>query len=336
MDKKFKLGQFYTTRSKYIIGNLIDLIPKNAIVVEPFCGNGDLLIINNQFELYDIDPKIPNCEQRDTLKFPPNYKNKFVITNPPFLARNKNSDKGIYDLYGVNDLYKASIKSLIDCDGGILIVPLNFLCDEDDSLREFFFSEFDILKLNVFEETVFDDTAYTICSFFFTKKKNKESQKISFECMFFPSLESVSFDLEKRFGYKIGGEFFKILEPYKKNHEGVSRLKDGEVPNSNIFLRAIDTGSATGRISLSIEETHHYGKKSDRAFASINFNRNFSLDQQTKICNEFNEILESYRKKYKSMFLTNFRNSSSLYARKRISFDASYSLINYIIAKENL
>ena len=139
MEKKFKLGQFYTTRANYIIGNLVSDIPKDKIVVEPFCGNGDLLIVDNEFELYDIDPKIDGCIKRDTLLDPPSYSGKIVITNPPFLARNKNSDKRIYDFYNVNDLYKASIKSILDCDGGILIVPLNFFCDEDDSVRDMFF-----------------------------------------------------------------------------------------------------------------------------------------------------------------------------------------------------
>ena len=113
MEKKFKLGQFYTTRANYIIGNLVSDIPKDKIVVEPFCGNGDLLIVDNEFELYDIDPKIDGCIKRDTLLDPPSYSGKIVITNPPFLARNKNSDKRIYDFYNVNDLYKASIKSIL-------------------------------------------------------------------------------------------------------------------------------------------------------------------------------------------------------------------------------
>jgi len=54
MDNKKQYGQFYTTNSKYIIGNLIDDIPKDLIVVEPFCGKGDLLIFDNEYEIYDI------------------------------------------------------------------------------------------------------------------------------------------------------------------------------------------------------------------------------------------------------------------------------------------
>jgi len=40
---KQKLGQFFTTNYKYILSNLF--IPNNIIkIIEPFCGNGDLLI----------------------------------------------------------------------------------------------------------------------------------------------------------------------------------------------------------------------------------------------------------------------------------------------------
>ena len=47
MNKKVELGQFYTTNSKYIIGNLLNDLPKDLVVVEPFCGQGDLLIFDN-------------------------------------------------------------------------------------------------------------------------------------------------------------------------------------------------------------------------------------------------------------------------------------------------
>ena len=103
METKVKFGQFYTTRAKYIIGNLLNDLPKDLVVVEPFCGQGDLLIFDNKYEIYDIDPKIDNCEKRDTLTYPPNYEGKLVVTNPPFLAKNKNKDKTLYDLYEVGD-----------------------------------------------------------------------------------------------------------------------------------------------------------------------------------------------------------------------------------------
>jgi len=328
LENKVKFGQFYTKRSNYIIGNLLNDIPKNYIVVEPFCGEGDLLIFDNEYEIYDIDPKIDGCVERDMLLKPIDYNNKIVITNPPFLARNKNSDKTIYDLYNVGDLYKAAIKSILGCIGGILIIPLNFFCDEDNKIRDLFFKRFDIIRLNIFEETVFDDTSYTICSFSF-KLKNDNSDSDMIECCFFPDKNIKHLELKKASGWRIGSDFLDIINSVE--NPGIKRLRIGGVPNSNLYLRAIDTGSNNGRISLSINDKHYYGKESDRSFATLVMDKNYTIDQQVIICDKFNDLIEMYREKYNSMFLTNFRNSTSSYARKRISFDVAYKLISYVV-----
>ena len=110
MSDKNKLGQFYTTNYEYILQNLY--IPENVhTIIEPFAGNGDLIkFTNTPVECYDIDPKKDSITKRDTLKCPPTYDNKFILTNPPYLARNKCDDKSIFDMYGENDLYKCFIK----------------------------------------------------------------------------------------------------------------------------------------------------------------------------------------------------------------------------------
>ena len=98
--KKQNLRQFYTTNYKYILQNLE--IPKGVkTIVEPFCGNNDLLkgIDTKKFKIerFDIDPKDKKTIQKDTLLNPPCYKDKFVITNPPYLGRNKSKDKKLRD-----------------------------------------------------------------------------------------------------------------------------------------------------------------------------------------------------------------------------------------------
>lgn len=64
-------------------------------IIEPFTDNGDLLKIKVN-----------------------------ILTNPPYLARNKSMNKELFDKYNINDLYKCFIEILLD---GILIVPLNFI-----------------------------------------------------------------------------------------------------------------------------------------------------------------------------------------------------------------
>ena len=117
--------QHFTSNFETILYN-IDFHPAEAI--DPFAGNCDLVSYspNTNWELYDIDVKKPCVIQRDTLLNPPSYEGKSVITNPPYLARNKANDKKIFDKYQVDDLYKAAILSIIGCKDGILIIPINF------------------------------------------------------------------------------------------------------------------------------------------------------------------------------------------------------------------
>ena len=89
---KKKLGQFFTTNYHHILKGMI--IPDDIkTIVEPFCGNGDLLnFIEGRCKevvFYDIEPKKPFIIKRDTIKNPPDYSGLFIITNPPYLARNK-------------------------------------------------------------------------------------------------------------------------------------------------------------------------------------------------------------------------------------------------------
>ena len=59
-------------------------IPDKVVnIIEPFVGKGDLLSFvkdksKYNIEIYDIDPKYPDTIKRDTLKNPPDYRNKFI------------------------------------------------------------------------------------------------------------------------------------------------------------------------------------------------------------------------------------------------------------------
>ena len=189
-----QLGQFYTTNYNYILSNIKCIEITNKNIIEPFVGNGDLLnwlkhegIDINNIEIYDIEPKpsikniLPNINLteiiQDTLLNPPNYENKFVITNPPYLAKNKSkldNNKKLFNKYPQSDLYRIFIHQIIrgNCHSGIIIIPLNFfssLKKQDITLRKNFMKKYKIEKLNIFEEQVFDDTTYTVCSLKFIR-----------------------------------------------------------------------------------------------------------------------------------------------------------------------
>lgn len=302
----------------------------NKIVVDPFAGNCDLLnLIDNEKMAFDLDPKTEGVEKRDSLLNPISYAGKYIFTNPPFLNKNKTKNKTIFNKYDTDDLYKASLLSIMDCDGGIVIVPLNFFSGEDKKIREKFLSNFRILNVNVFEEEVFDDTSYTVCCFSFIKEKN-EKQQIKFN--FFPNKKSIDIALTKDDGYTIGSEIYNL----KKSNVNVKRLREGDLaPKSRIFLSAIDTGAKEGKINLELRNEPFYGKDTDRSFATIVFDRIFSEDEEELIVNKFNEKLDFFRDKYNSLFLSQYRNSTKEMARKRIGFKLAYTLISNIIY-ENL
>jgi hypothetical protein len=331
--KKKELGQFFTTNYEYILQGMT--IPETTKkIIEPFCGNGDLLnFIKNKaitVECYDIDPKKDFIIKRDTLKSPPNYKDTFIITNPPFLARNKSKDKSIFNKYNTNDLFKCFIKSIItnECDGGIIIIPLNFISSiriTDCLLRKEFVSKYEIERCNIFEERVFNDTSYAICSLQFKKNMNKI---LTFPIFIFPSKISLICSLSDENNYIIGGEIYNLNV---NNNYQISRLLQGQVPTTNILLKALDDNK-NRMIQLSIvkNEDIYYGKLTSRTYASIQIIPAIPFEKQKEIVEKFNILFQIHRKKYNSLFLTNYRESNTI-ARKRISFDLAYRIIGHLL-----
>lgn len=329
---KKKYGQFYTTNADYILTGFT--IPTNVSKIEPFVGSGDLAKWGDIDEVYDIDPKIKNAIIRDTLKNPPKYKNKYVITNPPYLAKNKNKDKTLYNKYKVDDLYKASIISMVNGNvcGGIIIIPLNFLCSQDTPIRDCLFSKYDILKINIFEESVFDDTDIPICAIQFIRKERQllgTSKSIETKITTYPSKKIINHVFKKSENWMVGGKLYNNV--IKSNYE-IGRLLENGSNYTNLYLYAIDGGSPNNRIRLEYQTTPYYGKISDRSFATIT--SNIKIENEKYVINEFNRIIECYRNKYNSLFLTNFRNSTKHYVRKRITFKLAFNIIQHILTKQ--
>ena len=354
-NKKQELGQFYTTNYNYILQNMY--LPKDIThMVEPFAGNLDLLkwVKTMQvskhdidIECFDIDPKDKSIEVRDTILNPPDYRNKFVLTNPPYLARNKCKDKTAFDKYNTNDLYKCFIEELIKPEqqpiGGILIVPLNFWCsirDGDISLRHRFLEVNHIVQMNIFEEKVFHDTGYTVCSFQFCRKG--EYTIHPFTINIYPS-NKVLTDISLHHGnnFAIGGEIYKCPQNSSITIDRLTR-KNKETAGdaiTNILVKCIDD-NAENKIRLEmvsdenryIDETE---KTSARSYATLVIKPAISIEQQLVLVDCFNEFLEEKRSKYNSLFLTNYRESNTI-ARKRISFSLVYEIVNYLLTSRIL
>lgn len=338
---KRQLGQYFTTNYKYVLQGFS--IPETVDqLIEPFCGNGDLLNFvsapeNYTIEQYDIEPTRENIIQRDTIQNPPEYTNKFVITNPPYLARNKSDTKELYDKYNTNDLYKCFIKELIaqGCVGGILIIPLNFwssIRKSDIDLRRQFLHRFRVIQLNIFEERVFEDTSYTVCSFQFEPADpNGELSRIT--TTIYPFNKQIDTVLSDANQYMIGGEIYQL--PLRNQYK-ITRLtsKTVGIPRTNILVKCIDDNE-DNQISLSIVSDNdiyidNTPNLSARTYATLVIQPAISVERQKKLVHDFNMFLAAKREKYNSLFLTNYRESKDI-ARKRISFDLVYQIVEFIL-----
>ena len=340
------LGQFYTTNQEYILQGMV--IPNNIKnIIEPFTGNGDLITFiekeekkNNVkyiIECYDIEPKKDYIIKEDTIKNPPNYNNKYLITNPPYLARNKSKNKSLFNKYNVNDLYKCVIKDILTniCLGGILIIPLNFWSSiriADIELRKLFLEKYNIILLNIFEEQVFNDTTYTICSFQFELKQNNYNNN-KLNIIVYPSKTIIKTELNNNNNFMIGGDIYNLK---LKNTYKITRLtnKNKAKSNTNILVKCIDD-NINNQIGLSfVEDKDIYidntPNQTARTYATLIIEPKIEINKQKQLIIKFNKYLKEQRDKYNSLFLTNYRESKDI-ARKRISFDLVYSITEYIL-----
>jgi len=371
MKKQF--GQFFTTNSDYILQGFEEFV-KNKEITDPFAGNQDLIkwvrkngckkVVGFDCDKNYIDGK--NVLDNDSINFPQKY--KFICTNPPYLHKNKADRKTKERFFSgkhssFEDLYQVSIFSILNCEEGILIVPLNFLCAENSQkVRNLFFDKFEIAKLNIFSEQVFEDTTYNVISFYF-KRKEDNSEKIKIPATIFSERKQITFTIERKYNWQFGGDFINRIKN-TQNHLGIFRLtedylKSGEyevelafqnikdkkplrisrdikklMEKNILFLRAID--SKNGK-KIQLEDIRKYGvvglvgKNTSRNMAHLIFKEEMPINDQIELMKRFNEELNRGRSKYLSFFLTNFRDNN----RKRISFELVYKFLNYIYDEKN-
>jgi hypothetical protein len=133
--------------------------PKNAIIIDPFAGNGDTIKWIGKDNLiipYDIDPVAPNIIKRNIFINRLKYYGTYVITRPPQTSKYGSEDRTVFEQYGTDNLYKCFIKCLIvdPPSGGIIVVPESFINGARESLmkrRSNFFRVFKPLRINVFD-----------------------------------------------------------------------------------------------------------------------------------------------------------------------------------------
>lgn len=308
MYKKRRGGQFNTTNSDYILKDMethvLEHVNDKTLFIEPFVGKGDLLrwldkTIGKKYrcEIYDIDKDLSEYHSRemqvqDTILYPPFYdkENTYLITNPPFLARNKTkAHSHIFREFVENDLYKCFIRTIIKnpVKAGILIIPSSFFLSprkSDTDLRKDFFEQYKINKVKFFEEKVFDDTSETVVCFSFEKNvaNTSYSQMVNWEFYKSKQLSSIKKFIhlpENKF--IVGGDIYflsqskdinisRLVNPIQ-TIKGKQVLKKVIQHPTGMVLYALDGGTLFSRICLRYEgeEGVFYGKHDSRSKATV-------------------------------------------------------------------
>lgn len=327
---KQELGQFFS-KNEELIKDHIKYISSNDILIDPFAGAKDLLkFFENKHEAYDIVPLDETIIYNDSIKNPPSYKGKFIITNPPYLASNK-TDKyqDIFNKYETDDLYKVSVYTFIpEAEKGIIILPTGMWFNEKNkSFRKKFLSTFTVYEVSVFNKQMFKDTTYSVCSFFF-ERKTADNHKIKFKIIDInDNINYIDLNFSKENEYSIINDIYKNL--YKSNLPlKIGRYtEDNKKGLTNIKLNCLD--NINSKIFASIDEPFK-GILTDRAFMTFTISGiELNNEQQKLLVDKFNEELNNLRLIYQDSFLSNYRNAG----RKRISFNFAYMLMEHLIAK---
>ena len=289
MNKKQILGQYFSTSNVFNSEPLkvwTDTIPhwEHRKILEPFAGGCDILnyFPNHEFSCYDIDPKMEGIEYRDSIKdFPEG--SSVCITNPPYLAKNSISRKGVDVTLKYADMYLDALEQCLEhCKWVAAIIPSTFI-----GLPQF---KDRCIAIDKIDRIAFSDTTNPVCVAYFTERKT-------------PII------LTYVNGRRIHLNGHNTPCYSDKNIEF-------NVADGNYVLTGID--SSKNNISIS-SDVENFDRKKYLKFTS----RNYVLFKSDNLnVDRVNEYIKQWRNETGDYFLTAFKSpvGGKEYYRKRISF----------------
>jgi hypothetical protein len=306
-NEQQKLGQYFTTNSDTILEGFEDLVVGKH-VVDPFAGQKDLLRWAEHngaasVKGYDLVPQSSDIIRNDSLKNPTDYTGLIVVSNPPYLSRNKTKgDKSVFDQWNQNDYYKCHLASLASCDEAIVIVPANFFCESSDRIRKLLFKTHSITKAKFWTEPAFDDATVSVTAFHMVKKAKPYQD---FPCLILPENTEIRMILRQENNYLHGDTFFDYIQ----NARDIAAIKTDvgmPAPNTNLVVGLLDNGKWKSGISYNSGEPVYTNPKSFTTYQLTLPEYTLTEEQQQRIAVLFDARLIEFRKKYHSMFLSNY------------------------------
>lgn len=312
--KKRQQGTYYTNFNIFNHSAFISWlsIAKPKIILEPFAGACNIpQLIKGDFKwnCYDIAPQQNKYKitKRDTItNFPKGY--KVCVTNPPFLAKNSASRKGLYyPNTDYNDIYKHCIELMLtNCKYVATILPETFL--QADVFHDRLTCVISIA------DKVFSDTECPICLALFVPKRQT--------------------DFDVWVGDKHVGKYNILKQSNLDEYNNLYNKWVFNEKNGSVGVICID-GKNT---KISFVEGNKIDTKiihSSRATTRISgLPKNIDLKTFIVKCNE---ELNQYRVATHDIFLTSFKSlhNDGTY-RRRIKFKTIRCIINKVLAEMSI
>lgn len=344
--QKKEYGQFYTQQ------NIFDLEPfkewffaipenKREVILEPFAGSNGLIImlekagLLKKYKSYDIEPRDAKVLKRDTIKrFPDGYHT--VITNPPFLAKNVATRKGLdYQLSEMDDFNDLYLKSLETCLKGVeyvaIIIPESFIVSPlfKDRLKT-------VVSLNI--KNLFKDTEQPVCLALFNPDK-QEDFSVYQNNEYIGEFQKIKHKTKKWLSKNVpeANSFKKDVENVYRDKNIIFHDKQGQI--GIICIDATDKNKKMAFVDGSKIDEKDVGYHARlRTRIKIIPPDNITIDTQEFI-DECNKVLNEYRKRTGDIFLNSFkglRNDGKY--RRRMDFISVRMIINKVyfnLWKEN-
>lgn len=326
--------QHYSTNAE-LLHNIDAQVFQHDRVIEPFVGNYDLLNLVGvkAWKCYDIVPKpFMNFECKDTLLHDvfsehAHTNSIAVITNPPYLVKNKMKSKTYKQLMtkDVHDLYQIFIKQIINhpVKQGFIILPVNFVIGkESQQLREEFRQIYVMKVLNIFEKQMFEHTTQSVVSIWFTRRSDKcqvSNQPITtlFTQSAIININPSLLDESIKQHFNIHGP--AIFKHYTSN-TSCHQTKELDHRLTHIRINLIDPN-----MKAVYDECPKVNKLSDRSYMNVCVDDVWNNEYDMKLIQSFNHHLQTYRDQTYSLFLSSYRE----FSRKRLSFEEATRILQY-------
>lgn len=323
MEQKRLYGQFFTVSNPFELNVFMQWFKgiegiENETILEPFAGANNIVELiqsvtyweYSKWACFDIEPSVNNVvpdvivTQRDTIKdFPVGY--RVAITNPPYLAKNSATRRGLAYVGGIyDDVYKKCLELMLDnCEYVAAIIPESFITSGlfHDRLET-------VISLTC---RMFSDTDCPVCLALFSPEKNNANFSIydrDRPIGTYNELKCFLFDSE----YKISA--WKMND--KDGQIGVSCIDNTTEPSIG-FVRGDEINPSDIKVS-SRSKTRISGLPD-------------TVDRDAFI-SRCNELLNEYRKATCDVFMTSFKGlrKDGKY-RRRLDFKTIQHIMSTVL-----